>query len=334
MRLPNGYGSISKLSGPRRNPYIVRKTIGYNAKGQAIHTILGYAKTRSEGLQILAAANNHVAPKSGLTLAKIYRIWLPIHANNVGKSAIDSYRNAYKHIHTIANIPLQEVKYRHLQSVIDTMRANGLSYASCKKVRSLLNQLFKYAIVNEYVERDYGPYLKLGKNAPVKPHKPFTKQQINKLWKIESDAVFGVLILLYTGMRCGELLNLRKRDINRKSKYLVISKSKTLAGTNRIIPIHKRIEPILDTLYHSADDYLFPTTYTTFSKQFKKVMQTIKCKHTTHDCRHTVATLLDSSGANPNAVRAILGHKNGDITTRVYTHKTIADLRRAINKLK
>lgn len=30
MKLPNGYGSVVKLSGKRRKPYMVRKTVGYH----------------------------------------------------------------------------------------------------------------------------------------------------------------------------------------------------------------------------------------------------------------------------------------------------------------
>lgn len=156
-------------------------------------------------------------------------------------------------------------------------------------------------------------------------------QQINKLWQLNTAESDGALILLYTGMRCGELLNLRRRDINLKSKYLTVTKSKTKAGEGRIIPIHKRIQPIIESRCSQYQDRLFPISYTNFAKHFSRITNG---KHTTHDCRHTVATMLDSADANPNAVRAILGHKNGDITDKVYTHKGLRDLRRAINLLK
>lgn len=333
MRLPNGYGSISKLSGPRRRPFVVRKTIGYNGHGHQVYSIIGYYKSRSDALTALANYNQQSQPQTGITLAKVYQAWLPIHSKQVGQSAIESYKNAYRHIARITSVPLPDIQYRHLQQVIDDMRNAGLSYSSCKKVRSLINQLYKFAIINNWIDHEYGQYLALGKDIKVKPHKPFTRQQINKLWRIQ-DKAGGALILLYTGMRCGELLNLRRKDVKLKNKYLIVTDSKTIAGRNRLIPIHPRIFPIIKTAYYNADDYLYPYTYAQFRLQFKHWMKSIKADHSTHDCRHTVASLLDSSGANPTAVRAILGHKNGDITTRVYTHKTIADLRRAINKLK
>ena len=55
--------------------------------------------------------------------------------------------------------------------------------------------------------------------------------------------------------------------------------------------------------------------------------------HTPHDTRHTVATLLDNAGANENAKRRILGHAGGDVTDRVYTHKSLRQLRKCIELL-
>lgn len=63
-------------------------------------------------------------------------------------------------------------------------------------------------------------------------------------------------------------------------------------------------------------------------------MKQINAKYTTHDCRHTCATLLDNAEANPNAKRRILGHSDGDVTDKTYTHKNLKQLRKAINKIK
>ena len=142
-----------------------------------------------------------------------------------------------------------------------------------------------------------------------------------------------ILILLYTGLRIGELLKLRRQDIYRRSAYLIVRHAKTKAGEGRIIPIHHRIIPIIEQLYTNTDDYLFNISYTTFRKHFKDIMKQLNCKHTIHDTRHTFASLLDAV-APPNALRSLLGHKQGDITTRVYTHKTIRELRKAIELLK
>ena len=56
LKLPNSYGSVSKMSSAsrRRKPYMVRITTGYdideqNSKAKQTYAIIGYAKTRNEG---------------------------------------------------------------------------------------------------------------------------------------------------------------------------------------------------------------------------------------------------------------------------------------------
>lgn len=92
---------------------------------------------------------------------------------------------------------------------------------------------------------------------------------------------------------------------------------------------------ILDILAErKAEDCIFPCEkYDTFRRLFDRVMKTLGMHHTPHECRHTLATMLDRSGANDTAVKMILGHARTGVTQGVYTHKTLADLRKAINKV-
>jgi len=271
--------------------------------------------------------------RNTITLRQLFNEWLPIHSQSISDSAVKSYHIAFKHISNISDMPITNIHFQHLQNVINSMHAKGLSYSSCKKVRTLLNQLFNYAIIKDCAITNYTLHLNLGPNVPTIQRKVFTRQQINKLWEVDTSYSHMILILLYTGLRIGELLNLRKKDIHRRSSYLVVRRAKTKAGEGRIIPIHHRIMPLIEQVYTSTGVYLFTISYTTFHKNFKDIMKQLNCKHTIHDTRHTFASLLDSV-APPNTLRSLLGHKQGDITTRVYTHKTIRELRKAIELLK
>ena len=271
--------------------------------------------------------------RNTITLGQLFNEWLPIHSQTISKGAIKSYHIAFKHISSIADISITDIHFQHLQNVINSMHVKGLSYSSCKKVRTLLNQLFNYAIIKDYPITNYAQHLNLGPNRPTIKRRVFTRQQINKLWAIDASYSHMILILLYTGLRIGELLNLRRQDINRRSSYLIVRYAKTKAGEGRIIPLHHRITPLIEQVYTAADNYLFPISYTSFRKHFYEIMKQLNCKHTIHDTRHTFASLLDAV-APPNDLRSLLGHKQGDITTRVYTHKTIRELRKTIELLK
>lgn len=118
-------------------------------------------------------------------------------------------------------------------------------------------------------------------------------------------------------------------------------KSKTKSGL-RIIPIHDRILPLIEQRMTMPGQHLICDAakqnynYSRYVTVWDNVMALINASnHTTHDCRHTVATLLDNAGANETAKRRILGHVAGDdVTERVYTHKNIRQLRKCIQLLK
>lgn len=341
MRKPNGYGSIKKLSGNRRRPFVF--VISVEGKQKPVQ----YFTTQVEA-EIFQADYNKLhfhrsLPAHQITLAELYHRWLPAHTANTNpsQSTLDSYTNSFKHLVPLHYEPIQDLKYADYQKIIDDMRKSGLSYSSCKKVRSLISLLEKYAVKIELINKCYAPLLSLGRNHPVHPHKPFSRQKINRLWNVlDSPGVDTVLILLYTGMRVGEMLALQKNDVNLRQGYIRITKSKTVSGI-RTIPIHHRIFPLIARRMKSSGSSLIADSegkqydYSCYCIIWRSVMQIIKANgHTTHDCRHTVATLLDNAGANETAKRRILGHAGGDVTERVYTHKNIRQLRKCIELLK
>lgn len=335
MRLPNGFGNIAKLSGNRRRPYHARKTISYNEKGHPIFQTIGYFFSREEALSALIDYNRQSAVHTpSITLAKLYSLWLPKQSQKVGRSAVEGYRTSFNHLRPIIAIPISKLRFRDVQTCFDNM--HGLNYASKKKTRTLLNQLFQFAFINEYIESNpaFGKALDIGQNLPIKPHKRFTRQQINKIWRCTLPERDIVLILLYTGMRIGELIGLRKSEVKLRSKYFDIKRSKTKAGI-RIIPIHDRIYDIVENLMQTSGPFLFQNlqTYTKGAARFNRVMKALKLKHTSHDCRHTVRSILNEKDANPAAIDRLLGHHSHNIGDAVYTHVRLPQLRKTLRLL-
>lgn len=305
---------IQKLKHATKRPYVV-------------YSVLGYYSTYDEAVDALTQS------RTTLTLKQVYNMWLPSHAKSVSTNTLNNYGSAFSHLVTIHDVAMSDITYLQLQSIIDHMLSTGLSYSSCKKVRTLISQLYDYAIINDWCSTNYAKFLNLGHNKPVRPHKPFTTQSINRLWRLESSLHDIPLILLYTGMRASELINLKARDINRKQRTLRITSAKTKSGI-RTIPIHDRIWPIIERRLDAVYVVQECRTYSSLSREFNKAMRAINANHTTHDCRHTFATRLDNEGANYNAKRLLLGHASGNVTDGVYTHKSLGQLRKAIKLLK
>ncbi len=341
MRNPNGYGCIKHLSGRRRRPFVFVVTDAGRQRPVEYFTNLVDAQIFQADYH--RTHHHRSLPGHKITLAELYHRWLPRHSEDTqpSQSTLDSYRNAYQHLSTLHGMSIEDLRYADYQRVIDDMRRHGLSYSSVKKVRSLISLLLKYADKIELATTNYAPLLSIGRNRPVRPHHTFSRQKINRLWAaVDFPGVDTVLILLYTGMRCGEMLQLQKADVHLRQRYIRITRSKTAAGI-RIIPIHHRIAALIESRMKSPGDALIcdgdgrPYNYGRYCTIWRSVMHLIRADgHTTHDCRHTVATLLDNADANEAAKRRILGHSGGDITERVYTHKGLRQLRKCIELLK
>ena len=57
-------------------------------------------------------------------------------------------------------------------------------------------------------------------------------------------------------------------------------------------------------------------------------------QHTPHDCRHTFSKLCDDYKIDWKCKKLMLGHSFGDVTNKVYLHRTLEDLRMEIEKIK
>jgi len=326
MRLPNGFGSVYKLQGHRRRPWVVKKTIEGRQK------TLGYFATYVEGLSHLFAVNDTDTMQAEIPFSAIYERWKKEHFPGLSVSSQKAYEICFRHLSTLHSRPFASLRYRDLQAAIDAVKKIA-GYATQKKVKGLLEQLYDYAIRYDIVTTDYASCLSIDPHIPVHKKKPFTVRERNRLWaNTETPFVVDVLILIYTGLRCGEYLNIKASDVKIRQRCLVIRKSKTRAGI-RQVPVSKKIWPfVLDRIQKSP--WLCPCrTYDSFRRQWDKVMRAMSMRHTPHETRHTAASMLDSAGINDTSIKMILGHARKGVTKAVYTHKTLAELRKAVDIL-
>lgn len=109
--------------------------------------------------------------------------------------------------------------------------------------------------------------------------------------------------------------------------------TKTAAGKNRLVPIHSKIQSIVQKrVEQSKSGYLFEyngkkLNQTQYRALWAEIMGKLEMRHTPHECRHTFRSRLDSAGANKVCIDRIMGHKSKGTGERVYTHKNIEELK-------
>ena len=351
MKLPNQYGSVYKLSGKRRNPWVARKTVGWKQvpekmKSYPIYEFIGYYPTKTEALQALADynADPYDLHFNTITFAEVFDKWSEQHFPKVSESNIKGYQAAFKTCSQLHDMKFQDIKLDHLQMTVD---ASGKNTPTLKKIKIMFGLMYDYAVMHEIVsqdKRDMVRYVDISKpgNPNAYDRKPFTKKAIKLLWDAEptNEYVSVVLILIYTGLRIGELLDLEKKDIHLEERWFFVKESKTESGI-REVPIAEKIVPFFERWMKRDCDHLICTPdnksfeyrnyYDTY---WTLLMHDLSLsKYTPHCTRHTCVTLLTASGVDERIIQKIVGHKGQNVTQIVYTHVELPIKLEAINSI-
>lgn len=334
FRNPNGYGSVVKLSGHRRCPFEVRVNTRMDGRGYPVYDVLGRYPDRKTAVIELAKfnVNPYEVKAQNYTFSDVYKLWYESKYNGIKKyseSSKNCSKAAYKHCEVLYDIPLCKIKVVQLQTILDNPK---LSRSTVEHIKNLFCQVFKYAMINEYIVKN--PVDNIVINTPEDDEHgiPFTIDDIKKLWASYSSGVPDadlVLMLIYTGWRITEFINV-DIDLNERTMK---GGMKTAAGKDRIVPIHPDIMQLVENKYNTG---WYNLNINVANKHLKKAVKAsgIEQYHTCHDCRHTFITLLDNAGANTTAIHRLVGHADSSITEKIYTHKDLEQLRKAVELIK
>ncbi len=334
LKNPNGYGSVVKLSGNRRNPFCARKTIGWNEKKHPIYKTIGYYSTRADAMIALAEFNRNPydIDLSKISMCDLYERWSHREFPKMPPSSISGHRAAFKHSKNLHNIPYKQIKAYQMQDIIDNC---GYGYSTQGAIKNLFNQLDKYAMELDIITKCNSALIH---TEPIPPSSrvPFTEEEIAAVWQILDEPYADtILILLYSGLRIGELLTLKTEKVQLQERYLQ-GGIKTTAGRDRIVPIHPRIYEIIKKRFNEENEYLISWKNKKMPKSqyyliWNKLMEKLNFNHTPHECRHTFRSRLDTAGANKVCIDLMMGHKSKEVGERVYTHKTLEELANALS---
>lgn len=342
MRRPNGTGTVYKLSGKRRKPWIVRKTVGWDENGKQVLKTLGYAESRKEGLKMLEQFN--VGPRDltnvDMTVQEIFELWSAEKYKSASSVRQGIYNKVYDlYLFPIAKTPFTSLRASDWQSMID----RRLVKTHEKDIKTVANQLYAFAMKNDITDKDYSSYLELPRTTRSQKQ-PFTKEEIAKLWEATHSDPWAevVLMFIYSGVRANELLKLETKNIYLKERYFVCG-SKTEAGKNRTVPIHKNTLPFFEKRMR-GQNWLITSekqrhknralTYGVFIySMFDPLLKKLGMKHTLHETRHTFISLATEAGVNPTILRKIVGHAGNGVTEDVYTHISLESLISEVDKI-
>ena len=335
MRRANGTGSCYKLKGKRRKPWIVQVSEVDDDENQ-IRKTLGYFTTKTEGEEYLSALKlGLIQPRNNITLEEVYNEWRKTKEGKVSSIAMSGYKTAFMHMKKYHKEIFPDLRTAHLQESIDKLHKAKMSKASMHNVKNMLTLIYKYAMMNDIVQKNYAQFIQLPKTSK-KEKKRFSDIEIQKLEKLSADNEIAqiMLVLIYTGFRISELMELTAFNID-LGKMIITGGGKTDAGTDRIVPVHNKILPIIKQWIKREGYIAAIDNYPTFRNQWNEFRKSNGFDEdlTIHCTRHTFASLLASKGIDTIYIQKMMGHSNYNMTANVYTHLDTSKLLTEINKI-
>lgn len=332
-RRANGLGTVYKLSGKRRKPWVAAKN----------KIIIGYFETKTAALEALnAIGTQDLSDWYNITLREIFERWKAQAWQELAEKSQAMYEGAWKKLAPLAGRKMRDIRTADYQSIIDSLE--GKSRSTKNQVRVLSSQLCKYALANDVIPRNYAEGLNVGKETK-KEKEIFSPDQRKKIFDAASTDEIAriVIILIYTGMRINELFDVKKTDVHLEGNTpYIIGGEKTEAGKNRMIPIALPILTFIKELMQTPGLYLISNSkggrkdYQNFrEREYYPLLEKLKIpKMTIHSTRHTFASMMVKAGARPEDLQKIIGHADYTVTANIYNHADAEQLTAAIRMLK
>lgn len=320
-------------------------------------------------------SNTFISPDK-MTLAEYLKSWLTDYVEvNLAPATVAGYKvNIEGHvIPVIGHIQLQKLQPSHIQKFYNEKLKNGrldgkggLSGKSVIYIHRNLREALNYAMKQQLVTRNVADMVELPKQK--KYNATFLNEhEVQHLLKAFEDTMYYIPVLLAVGLglRRGEALGLRWKDVDFDNKTIKIEQSliptkegllfhdpKT-EGSKRVITAPNSIINMLSKEkarqeenkefvgvgYNNLDLVVCyndgsPLHPATFSHNFAKILKKNNLQHLRfHDLRHTNATLMLKQNIPAKVASERLGHSTIGITLDLYSHVLKEMQEEAANRL-
>lgn len=232
----------------------------------------------------------------------------------------------------------REVCFHH------TNKKNRISDATINRNLAVLSYFFNWARIMGYFPA-LNPCFKTKLRENNCREIRLTESQIDELVTKATayDSRLGniIRILLYTGLRYGELMNLPWNECDFDRGVIFLSRMKTKGKRARVIPMVNELRDLLLNLHTSRpiSDLVIGASYEAIQSLWKRFRSRLSFETANdgplhlHDIRHCTAQFLIDHGASMETVQTILGHQDVSTTQRRYAPLASLDVAEKVKPL-
>jgi|Deesub1362B_J571_1020462.scaffolds.fasta_scaffold02189_11 excisionase family DNA binding protein len=323
----------------------IRWYMDFYYQGKRIRKVCKYALTKEQALEALRMEIVNLHKKQlGLEERKriTFKEFSKLYMENYSKPNKKSWRGDYYTLrHFVKNFGsyyLDEITPLEIEE-FRAKRLKKVKKSTTNRDLALLKRMFNLAIEWGYCEKNPVKKVKLFPERENLKERILTEEEELRLLANSAEHLRPILITaLNTGMRLGEILNLKWEDVNFKERIIVLRETKS--KKQRIIPINEILseELLRLKLRNGKSSYVFINPENgkplrSVKRAFKGAVRRAGIEALRfHDLRHTFATRLVQKGVDVETVKELLGHHSIRITQR-YLHSNLKVKKDAVERL-
>ena len=335
-------------------------TVGTDENGQPIKKNV-YGKTEDELQAKIAMTLIHcgmipgqeVVKKEKTPFSALAEEWLEIPKKKKREiNTLESYKYSLEGriLPYFGRLFIEDITCDHVQAWIDSMPelAKKTVQHHMRILRAILDRAVKKGLIPTNPARDEDIFIQNDKESKrTAIPKETMRKIIEGAGQLDSECKKIIMILTCTGMRRGELLALRWKDIDFAEGWIHIRHGAKLTKAARIgttkskssvrdIPLLDTLRDVLEPLRGNADELVIggkykPICENTFRKRMKHIGTCIPEmeEYTAHYFRHTFLSMLAAEGMDVATVQRWAGHKKATTTLDVYYHDLIENVEKS-----
>lgn len=270
------------------------------------------------------------------TVPKLIDLWTAYEKNELpglSKDKKTAYKKARQRLDGLMGRKIDTLTTADLQ---ETVNRECKSYYTARDCKTVLSKLYQSACADRFVPTNLAQYIKLP-SLEEKEAEPFTSDEVDKMWAAyaDGDLFLGyLLVMIYSGMMPGELLDLKKSMIDLDRCEIYGNGKKTEIRKKNAIVFADCIRPVLEELMVQTEgDKLICRQRDAWYKDYHAAVTRIGIRDLPpYSCRHTTGTEAARQNLNAAIIQKIMRH--GKITTsQKYIHLGSEEAHSGTNQL-
>ena len=355
---------MGKATKQKNGRYQRSVKIGIDANGKPIRKFFTATTLREVDAMVADFKRQQEAgldvTRADMTFAEMGQLWLTQYKCSLAGGSYRRYESILENhlAPVIGGMKLKDLKPLHLKMLINTMAEKQYSSKTMMEIKQTAAQVMEAAVENDLVHRNVFAKVTVPKTE-AEEREPIGETERKLILDTCTGHRMGIpaLIMLYTGIRKGELIALTWNDIDLDAERLSVNKAATFHNNTvsiktpktksglRTVPIPKLIIPMVRATKEAAEsEQVCPSvkgelmTHTAYNSAWNSYLHFLNLKaggrdasrsnpkvqaieaFTAHQLRHTYATMLYDAGVDIKSAQKFLGHSNIQVTLKIYTH--------------